>query len=60
MTERLYYTDAYLTRFDAAVIDRSGDGQRLYLDRSAFYPASGGQPSDHGSLGGATVVDVVD
>ena len=60
MTERLYYTDAYLTRFDAAVIDRSGDGQRLYLDRTAFYPASGGQPSDHGSLGGATVVDVVD
>ncbi|MGQ0646492.1 MAG: hypothetical protein ACT4P7_02915 [Gemmatimonadaceae bacterium] len=49
MTERLYYTDAYLTRFSARVIDRADDGRRLYLDRSAFYPASGGQPHDLGS-----------
>ena len=60
MTERLYYNDAYLAHFDATVIDRSEDGQRVYLDRTAFYPASGGQPSDRGALGGAAVLDVVD
>lgn len=60
MTERLYYTDAYLTHFSATVVDRSDDGRRIYLDQTAFYPASGGQPEDRGSLGGAAVLDVVD
>jgi alanyl-tRNA synthetase len=48
MTERLYYTDSYLTRFEAAVVDRADDGRRIYLDRTAFNPTSGGQPFDHG------------
>ena len=52
VTERLYYTDAYLARFDAAVTDRADDGRRVYLDRTAFYPTSGGQPFDTGRLGG--------
>ncbi len=60
MTERLYYTDAYLARFDAAVTDRADDGRRVYLDRTAFYPASGGQPFDTGRLGGVPVIEVVD
>jgi alanyl-tRNA synthetase len=60
MTERLYYTDAYLAAFAAAVTDRSADGLRLYLDRTAFYPTSGGQPHDTGRLGGAAVLDVID
>jgi len=60
MTSRLYYTDSYVTAFDALITDVSRDGQRVYLDRSAFYPTSGGQPFDVGSLGGATVADVVD
>ena len=60
MTERLYYRDSYLTAFEAAVLDRGADGQRLYLDRSAFYPTSGGQPHDLGRLGEADVIDVVD
>jgi alanyl-tRNA synthetase len=60
MTERLYYTDAYLVRFDAAVIERADQGRRVYLDRTAFYPTSGGQPFDTGSLDGRAVVDVVD
>ena len=50
MTERLYYTDAYLARFDAAVTDRADDGRRVYLDRTAFYPTSGGQPFDTGGF----------
>jgi len=58
MTERLYYTDAYLRHFTAIVA--SVDGAKVYLDRTAFYPTSGGQPHDLGVLGSARVVDVVD
>jgi alanyl-tRNA synthetase len=60
MTTRLYYTDAYRTEFTAAVIERSDDGTRIYLDETAFYPTSGGQPHDLGTLGGISIVDVVD
>ncbi len=60
MTDRLYYTDARLDRFTAVVRDIAGDGLRVYLDRTAFYPTSGGQPHDLGTLGGVAVVDVID
>ena len=62
MTERLYYTDPYLTEFDARVIDvRDAAGRNgVVLDRTAFYPTSGGQPFDTGTIGGARVVDVVE
>ncbi|HEX7021073.1 MAG TPA: DHHA1 domain-containing protein [Gemmatimonadaceae bacterium] len=59
-TERLYYDDAYLTAFSARVTDRSADGTRVYLDRTAFYPTSGGQPHDLGLVSGVRVLDVVD
>jgi alanyl-tRNA synthetase len=60
VTERLYYTDAYLRTFDAHAVDVADGGRRVYLDRTAFYPTSGGQPHDTGELGGARVVDVID
>lgn len=60
MTERLYYHDAHLRSFDATVTDISADGHRVYLDRTAFYPTSGGQPHDRGSLGGMAITDVID
>jgi alanyl-tRNA synthetase len=63
MTEdRLYYTDAYLVEFDAVVRDIARkDGQwALVLDRTAFYPTSGGQPFDTGTIGDARVLDVFD
>jgi len=60
MTERLYYNDCYLREFQARVVQVSEDGRRVWLDRTAFYPSSGGQPFDLGVLGGAAVVDVVD
>jgi alanyl-tRNA synthetase len=60
MTSRLYYTDAYATAFDGRITDVSADGQRVYLDQTAFYPTSGGQPYDVGSLGDSQVADVVD
>ena len=57
-TERLYYTDAYLRDFNAHVV--AIDGMKVYLDRTAFYPTSGGQPFDTGELGGERVLDVID
>ncbi len=59
-TERLYYSDSYLARFPATVVGQSDDGCRVYLDRTAFYPTSGGQPFDTGRLGEVPVLDVVD
>lgn len=60
MTTRLYYDDAYRTHFEARVLARGDDARRLYLDQSAFYPTSGGQPHDLGTLNGVAVLDVVD
>ncbi len=61
-SDRLYYTDAYLVEFDAVVRDvqRRDDRWRVTLDRTAFYPTSGGQPFDTGTLGEAIVTEVVD
>jgi alanyl-tRNA synthetase len=59
-TNRLYYTDCYLSDFSAHVVDRADDGQRVYLDSTAFYPTSGGQPHDTGVLSYHPVLDVVD
>lgn len=59
--ERLYYDNAYLTAFDAEVEAVREDGW-IALDRSAFYPTSGGQPHDTGILqwedGSLRVTDV--
>jgi alanyl-tRNA synthetase len=60
MTERLYYTDAYLREFRAHVVDRSDDGRTVYLDRTAFYPTSGGQPYDLGAIGTSQIIEVVE
>lgn len=59
---RIYYTDSLLTTFDANVVscDTNGASPRVVLDRTAFYPTSGGQPHDTGTLGEARVLDVVD
>ncbi len=60
MTARLYY-DAPLLAFDAvAIAHDGGDATRVILDRTAFYPTSGGQPHDTGLLGGARVMDVIE
>lgn len=62
MTERLYYHDSFLREFDAQVIscEQEGDRWKVVLDRTAFYPTSGGQPHDLGNLGGIAVLEVVD
>ena len=59
-TERLYLSDPLLETFDARVVAHAELGGRpaLVLDRSAFYPESGGQQADRGRLAGLEVLDV--
>jgi alanyl-tRNA synthetase len=62
MTQRLYYEDPYCREFDATIrrIDRRDGRTLVSLDRTAFYPTSGGQPFDTGTLDALPVVDVFD
>ncbi len=70
-TKRLYYDDVFTREFTAQVLSCEPGGAaasktaagalwRVKLDRTAFYPTSGGQPHDIGRLGDARVVDVLD
>lgn len=59
-TERLYYEDPFVLAFSAHI---AGHGAwsgvpSVLLDRSAFYPESGGQLGDRGTLDGQTIRDV--
>ncbi len=60
MTDRLYYRDSFLAEFDARVLSCTPSGNRhlVRLDRTAFYPDSGGQPHDTGRLGPVAVLEV--
>lgn len=62
MTERLYYRDPALLSFEAVVmrVEPSGELFHVFLDRSAFYPSSGGQLYDTGTLGGTAVIEVLE
>jgi alanyl-tRNA synthetase len=63
VTERLYYNDSHLIEFEARVVDvteRVSGWTAVVLDRTAFYPTGGGQPSDTGTLNGARVVECID
>lgn len=59
-TERLYYDNSFLLSFTARVVGRRVVEGRpaLFLDRTAFYPTSGGQPHDRGTLNGIPVLEV--
>ena len=61
-TERLYYTDSYQREFEARVlkVEPGSQGFRVYLDRTAFYSESGGQPRDHGTLSGQGVTGLAE
>ncbi len=60
-TKRLYYTDSYTATFDAELVELATvEGTpAAVLDRTYFYPTSGGQPHDTGTLNGVPVIDVL-
>ncbi len=62
MTQRLYHQDSYLKTFRGRVVDvvRWKGKPAVELDRSCFYPASGGQPADRGVLEGLPVVEMAE
>lgn len=61
MTKRLYYSDAYTTSFKANIIERFQYRGKLavILDQTCFYPTSGGQPHDLGTLNELPVINVM-
>lgn len=60
MTEKLYDHDSFIKKFTARVLTCEAEGDRwaVTLDRTAFFPESGGQYADAGMLGTACVLDV--
>ena len=48
MTDLLYMDDAYLRKWNAQV--KRAEENKIVLDRTAFYPQGGGQPSDSGTV----------
>jgi alanyl-tRNA synthetase len=61
-TKRLYFEDAYQIEFESKVLAREvHEGQPvLVLGQTCFYPDSGGQPSDRGTLSGIRVVQLIE
>jgi alanyl-tRNA synthetase len=62
MTERLYYDNPSSREFDAQVtrVEADGDRQSVWLDRTCFYPTTGGQPFDTGHLSSRAVENVAE
>ncbi len=62
MTERLYYKDPGLLSFQGTIIEtvESGGKHLTVLDKTAFYPTSGGQPHDTGLLNSVAIFDVTE
>jgi alanyl-tRNA synthetase len=62
-TERLYYFDSHLIEFEARVTEKTervSGWSAVTLDRTAFYPTGGGQPSDTGTVNGERVLECID
>lgn len=60
MTEKLYEKDSHASQFQATVLscEKKGDLFTVILDRTLFFPESGGQSADEGTLDHVPVVDV--
>ena len=60
MTKKLYYDDQYLRNFSATVIQKVEEGASpgIVLDQTLFYPTSGGQPHDTGTINSVSVTNV--
>ena len=62
MTKRLYLSDPYTTEFESRIVERldTPDGPAVILEETYFYPESGGQPHDLGTLGGIPIKKVTE
>ena len=62
MTDRIYYTEPSCRSFQGTVtrIGEHNGRPTVVLDRTAFYPTSGGQPFDTGRLGTVSVIETLD
>src|SRR5687767_13867348 len=63
LTDRLYHNDSHLIEFEARVTDKTdrvSGWTAVTLDRTAFYPTGGGQPSDTGTLDHNRVIACID
>lgn len=60
MTDKLYYESSHRKDFEAQVIscEPEGEGYKVVLDKTVFFPEGGGQYADTGTLGEAKVLDV--
>jgi len=54
-TRKLYNQDPYLSVFNAKIVEINST--EIILDQTAFYPLSGGQSGDHGTINGLSVID---
>src|SRR5438093_8453319 len=61
-TGRLYYDDPYLLEFDATAVETRSVGGHfgVVLDKTAFYPTSGGQPNDLGTINDVPSIDCIE
>lgn len=61
-TKRLYFENPYQIEFEARVVERLSWREKpaVVLDQTCFYPESGGQPSDRGTLNGIEVLGVLE
>ena len=62
MTRKLFHENQYMQNFSSAIVERFEyrGVPSVVLEQTAFYPTSGGQPHDLGSLGDVKVVDVIE
>jgi len=62
MIEKIYYTSPYTTKWTASILSSFESNNRYYveLNKTAFYPEGGGQPSDIGTIAGHKVLDVTE
>lgn len=62
MTEKLYWKEPYSRKFVGKIVKKGQreNGFKIVLDRTLFYPTSGGQLCDHGFINGIRVIDVIE